>query len=346
MSDIHTNNIDKYEDEIDLRELIMALWRNKYIIITIAIIAAILTGLYSMFFISPVYQTKLEIVVNMPEKYNTRYGEYILPMTANNQYINLITSNQVLLNTMEDIEYNGTVESLRNRISIKNSDSNEKQNNFTVIVSGNNPQDSLKFAQALFENYYEFLDVMTKGRAIDYYYDKFNTELIVLEKSLESKHVLLKKNEDLLAETAKFINQKDALQEVHENVHGSIDYIVLGDIINPNYVEIEKNIITIQEEIFTIEDTIRQYNQNLKTLEEQKQVIADYYETGSYEKIANMDFDGIVKNSIYLPSQPVAPNSKVSPSTTRNVVIGLVIGLMLGLMTAYIKEFWVKGERQ
>ena len=43
MSEIQ-NNANTYEDEIDLRELIMALWRSKYIIISIAIIAAILTG--------------------------------------------------------------------------------------------------------------------------------------------------------------------------------------------------------------------------------------------------------------------------------------------------------------
>ena len=76
MSDIQNSNldkIDKHEDEIDLRELILALWRNKYIILSIAIIAAVLTGLYSLFMLSPVYQTKLDIVVNMPEKYNTRY---------------------------------------------------------------------------------------------------------------------------------------------------------------------------------------------------------------------------------------------------------------------------------
>src|SRR5690554_1470030 len=84
-----------YEDEIDLRELFTAIWKNKYIIIGIALIAAILAGLYSMFVLSPVYQTKMDIVISMPEKYHTPYGDYSLPITSNQEYINLITSNRV-----------------------------------------------------------------------------------------------------------------------------------------------------------------------------------------------------------------------------------------------------------
>ena len=125
------NNVNTYEDEIDLRELIMTLWRGKYIILSIALIAAILTGLYSMFMLPPVYQTRLDIVVNMPEQYRTRYGDYKLPITSNEQYIDLITSNRVLLNTIKNLGANGksiSVEGLRNRISIKKGSDPSKQN--------------------------------------------------------------------------------------------------------------------------------------------------------------------------------------------------------------------------
>ena len=242
MSDIQNSNldkIDKHEDEIDLRELILALWRNKYIILSIAIIAAVLTGLYSLFMLSPVYQTKLDIVVNMPEKYNTRYGEYTLPITSNKQYIDLITSNQVLLNTKEDLGYGGSVDGLRSRISIKSSDEKE-QNTFTVLVSADDPEKSLQLAQALYKNYVEFVDVMIRDRIVEYFYNQLNTDLTILEKTLESKYALLKMNEDLLAKMPKFFNQKEAMLEVQESLNGSIDYIVLGNIINPNYLEVEK----------------------------------------------------------------------------------------------------------
>lgn len=348
MSDIQNSNldkIDKHEDEIDLRELILALWRNKYIILSIAIIAAVLTGLYSLFMLSPVYQTKLDIVVNMPEKYNTRYGEYTLPIKSNKQYIDLITSNQVLLNTKEDLGYGGSVDGLRSRISIKSSDEKE-QNTFTVLVSADDPEKSLQLAQALYKNYVEFVDVMIRDRIVEYFYNQLNTDLTILEKTLESKYALLKMNEDLLAKMPKFFNQKEAMLEVQESLNGSIDYIVLGNIINSSYLEVEKNIISLQQEIFVMEDTIQKHNEQLNALEEQKKLIADYYETGNYEKVAQLDVEGIVKNGIYMPSQAVAPGQKISPNSKRNVAIGLVIGLMLGLIIAYIKEFWVKEQRR
>lgn len=134
--------------------------------------------------------------------------------------------------------------------------------------------------------------------------------------------------------------------EVQESLNGSIDYIVLGNIINSSYLEVEKNIISLQQEIFVMEDTIQKHNEQLNALEEQKKLIADYYETGNYEKVAQLDVEGIVKNGIYMPSQAVAPGQKISPNSKRNVAIGLVIGLMLGLIIAYIKEFWVKEQRR
>ncbi|HHU78729.1 MAG TPA: hypothetical protein GXZ29_07640, partial [Clostridiales bacterium] len=54
---------------------------------------------------------------------------------------------------------------------------------------------------------------------------------------------------------------------------------------------------------------------------------------------------GVTETSIYLPSKPVAPNRKSSPSNSRNAVIGLAAGLMLGLITAYVKEFWITDKK-
>lgn len=85
------NIVQNNEEEIDLRELIMALWKQKVMIISISLIASILAGLYSVFILSPVYETRLNIVISMPETYNTKYGEYKLPITTNQQYINLIS---------------------------------------------------------------------------------------------------------------------------------------------------------------------------------------------------------------------------------------------------------------
>ena len=109
-------------DEIDLRDLFMALWKRKVMVISIILIAAFITGFISVFMITPVYHSRLNIIINMPESYHTRFGDYNLPITNNEQYINLITSNDIISRTIEDMGYDPletTIESLRDRITIK-----------------------------------------------------------------------------------------------------------------------------------------------------------------------------------------------------------------------------------
>lgn len=51
---------------------------------------------------------------------------------------------------------------------------------------------------------------------------------------------------------------------------------------------------------------------------------------------------GIVETHVYLPSPPVAPTQKTSPSNALNTAIGLVLGGMLGVFIALFQEYWYK----
>ena len=50
-------------------------WRQKILIVVIALVAGLVTCIISVFVITPVYHAKLNIVINMPETYQTKYGE-------------------------------------------------------------------------------------------------------------------------------------------------------------------------------------------------------------------------------------------------------------------------------
>ena len=347
MSEIQ-NDVITYEDEIDLRELFMAMWRNKYIILSMALVLALLTGLISMFVLSPVYQAKLDIIINMPATYNTYFGDYTLPINSNDQYIDLITSNGVLINTIEDMGYNPgeiSVEDLRDSISVnqESSANAEKPNMFQITVSADNPEEALTLAQTLFNNYIEFVDVMTKERAVNHYYNHYSVSMLSLDRSLTRNQELLAKNELLLADTEQTINQKAVLEETQGILSNSIDYVVLDNIINQNYFKIEKDIIEIKQTIYALENSISTTEEYLSLLEVERDNIAEYYSNRNAEENP-IQMIGVVETSIYLSSEPVAPSRKTSPSNARNAVIGLIIGLMLGLVTAYVREFWLKKD--
>ncbi|MDF2613518.1 MAG: capA [Clostridia bacterium] len=340
-------NIQHYEDEINLKELVLILWKQKFIIISSTLVAAILAGLSSIFILSPVYDTKLNIVINMPEIYNTRYGEYTLPITTNEQYINLITSNDVLTNTIANMEYNASevsVDSLRKRISIDqvNTKADTEQNSFTITISASSAQESLKLAQTLYDNYIEFLDIMTKQTAISYYYNSFSIELKKSQALLKSNQEFLKKNEELLATIPQTINQKEAMRAIQGEMTNTSNYVVLENIINPNYTKVENDIILNRQSIITIEDSIRMYNEYLEEISKEKQAITKYYEAGKVGKLES-SIIGVVKTNVYLPSPPVAPSQKTSPRNSLNVAIGVILGGMLGIMIVFVKE-WLKKD--
>lgn len=344
------NNVKYYEDEIDLKELIMALWKRKKMIMAFILIAAIFAGSFSMFILLPVYETKLNIIISMPEVYHTKYGEYKLPITTNEQYVNLITSNDVLFNTIKYMGYDSSkisIEKLNKRIIVEKYEAsvNTVRNSFTVTVSADNPEESLKLAQSLFKNYIEFMDVMTKERAVNYYSDYFNVELKAMQNLLDIERETLKKNEELLSKTPKIIDDARSNVEIRSPLNGNSDYVVPVDTINPNYIKVENDIVQSKQNIYGMESTMKKYSQYLDELDAEKHAIAKYYEAGRVEKLVSSVI-GVVETSVYLPSPPVAPTQKTSPSNALNTVIGAVIGGMIGIMVALAKEYWFKEDKK
>ena len=235
-----------------------------------------------------VYHSRLRIIINMPETYHTKYGDYTLPITSNEQYINLITTNEILLHTIEDMEYDveTNIESIRERITIEPSDAKDNtiQNTFFVKVAADNPIEAQKLAQTLFDNYVEFLDVLIIEGALDYHINRINVSLQSSEVSLTSTKEILAKNEALLAQTPQTINQKEAMQEVGDS-SSTTDYIILENIINPNYTKIESDIIANKQSINSIENSMRINNEYMAELDELKSKVNSYKESGDYSKL-------------------------------------------------------------
>lgn len=339
------SNYNFTEEEISLKDLVLALWRQKVFIIAITLIAAILTGLYSMFMIAPVYHSKLSIVMNMPGIYATKYGNYTLPLKNNQQYINLITSNDILINTINDMGYASddvTIENLRERITVGNVTTNAEQNSFEVSVAAGNPEEARKLAETLYANYVAFLDTMIAEGAVTYYYNDISNKIKSSQLDLKTYQALLEKNEELLEETPQTINQKDILKDIQTD--DGRHYYIIENIINPVYTDIELDIIENKQMIHTIENNIALYETYQEELEMMQDDIAKYYETGKLTELQS-NIGKIASTNVNLPSKPVAPSRKTSPSNARNGIIGGILGGMIAVLIALVKEYWFKNEK-
>jgi capsular polysaccharide biosynthesis protein len=338
------NNIIENDNDIDLKDIFFALWRNKVVVICSTLVISLLAGIFSVFILSPVYHSKLNIIISMPEVLTTRFGEYALPITSNQQYIQLITSNDVLNNTIRDMEYNPsevTIEGLKLRISIGaiNNTPSVIQNSYDITVSADNPKEAKLLADTLFTNYIEFIDVMTKERAVLFYHDMYSVQIKTLQNTVKSNKELLKRNEELLKNIPQTINQKDALAAIDTKLDAN-DFIILEDIINPNYTNLESDIILLKQTINLDENSIINYKAFLGELDNEKEAIAKYYEGVNSFKLESTVINTL-DNCVYLSSPPVEPTSKTSPSNTRNVIIGAFLGGIIGIIAALLKEYWI-----
>lgn len=339
------SNTYNSEEELSLLDIFMIFWKQKTIIVSITLIAAILSGLFSKFVIEPVYTSNLNIVISMPETYNTKYGDYTLPINTNAQYINLIYSNNILANTIKDLGQDFesmTIEDLKENIIINSSNvNNVNPNSFNVAVSSNDPVKAQKLAQALFYNYMEYIDVMLKDRIVDHFYNNISVLVKVTEEQLNLKNEVLKKNVELLAQTPQTIDQKAAMNEIQDNKSA---FIVLENIINPNYIKIENEIILNKQDISSLEISLKLYEEYLVEIKEEKEAIDQYYASGDGTGLKLSEIN-VAKTNIYITSEPETPSRKTSPSNLKNVVFGAVLGGIFGVIIALVRKYVFKSVK-
>lgn len=333
-----TNKIDvnkkNYNDEIELRDLIMILWNRKIMIIAITLIFALLAGLFTKLMVAPVYSTSFNVVARIPSTYNTKYGEYTLPITSTSEYINLMKSSDVLNQTAKDLSNDSnqvSAQSISGRISFGTA--NDGQSIYQVNVTGSTPEEAVSLANALYENYVEYIEVLIKERAINYYYNDFKVKYGQNEAKLQSNVDLLARYEALLESIPQTIDQKAAMEELPN----TNDYIVLENIINPNYTHLEHNILEVKQTINILENDNAQYSIYLEELEAEMAKISEYY-AGDRDGVFETD---IIDNmDIFKLSEPVVPASPSGPSTMRNVVIAGLLGGMIGVFAAFFIAYW------
>jgi len=329
-------NFSKYEDEIDLKELFMVLWKGKRIIIIVTLIFAIFSALITKFLIPPVYEAKLDLLVNFPETVSTKYGEYKLLLTTNDQYINLFYSNNVINKTIQDMGYDikeNTIESFIKRISITKDE--KRPNSFTVKVKANDPKEALDLVNMLYKNYLILVNANTKLRSVEHFIEFYTIDLSKNDDELKSSKILLERNKKMLESMSQTIDQKNLMDSINSS---TINYMILDNLINQNYKKVELDIINTEQTIYTLEDKINIAKQYLNELNEIKDDIIN-------NKGLVNEYLTSINRSIQLPSAPVAPTAKTGPSTSLNTVIAAVVGGMISVIYVLIKKYWFIDEK-
>jgi len=328
-----------YEDEISLKELILVLINNWKMVAIFTSIGTLLTIGISYFAMSPVYETKAKLIMNIPESIETEIGSYTYSSTVITDYSDMLRNMQVVESTILDAELDVNVEQFIGDLSLNN----EKNSNVvTISFKGSDPEEISSILDIHIDNYEVFLQQKLKTDAIEKFIRSYNVAFKQNEYSYKEVQKRIEESEELLSEMAPVISLKTALSKNSDlaaefaNTRGVSIADLKGsmlqeEILNENYLTIEK-LITDNKVTLT----------NLSIEKEKLEEILEELESeeAALESVEDTEFLSILSSFVQEVSPASTPINPIAPRKALNVAIGFVLSLMLGVFVAFFKAYW------
>ncbi|MED4207254.1 YveK family protein [Neobacillus mesonae] len=118
------------EETISLKELFETLKKRLMLIVSITLVAAIISGIVSFFVLTPIYQASTLILVNQSKSEQSIYnpGEVQTNLALINTYSGIIKSPPVLEIVAKDLNLNMTAEQLASKITVSSDNGSQLLN--------------------------------------------------------------------------------------------------------------------------------------------------------------------------------------------------------------------------
>lgn len=139
------------EESIDLKELFEIFRRNILLIISVTLISAIAGLLFSMFFITPVYEASATMIVNKSEgsrNTDVTYNDLLLSQKLVKTYSVIMQSNTVLSRVIDKIGLDISTGGLKSMLNINGVNDTEV---IRITVSNENPELAADIANEITE---------------------------------------------------------------------------------------------------------------------------------------------------------------------------------------------------
>lgn len=133
------------EETISLKELFQTLKKRLALIISITLIAMIISGVVSYFVITTEYKSSTQILVNQAKDSESTYSQNEVQTNIQliNTYSVIIKSAAILNDVRSDLKLNMSVSQLNNKITVESAQNSQVM---TVSVTDPNPALALEIA--------------------------------------------------------------------------------------------------------------------------------------------------------------------------------------------------------
>lgn len=310
------------EEEISLRELIEVVINGWKLIISITVLALVISGVFSYFILKPTYETKATVLVNSFQEDESGFlSPYISKVISPNVYSEQIQSSQLLKRVIEDLGIDEwSISGLKNNFSVE---MEENSTLLTLSLKGGNPELLYKTLDAIISEANLIMGETIAARLTqiaDEYQNQLEVEKGNLDAALEEYNIAR------AAEGLPTIVLLDTLTS------GANQYILN---IDDKYLEEIQSLDKAKQVEF------QKLNNKVNTL---TGLYNKYY--SRYEQARSLSAIYNVEHNLTVVSEPDIPMNPIAPRKMLNMAIAAVIGLMASVGIVFFMHYWRESDKK
>lgn len=305
------------EKEISLKEIIEKLWGGKWIIVSITIIALLISFVYSYFIVAPIYKGSAKVTIHNVASVPETVQPYINEMTKPEVFEQTMKSARVMENIIKKENLDTTIEQLQGRVDVElpNSEGEEANSFISISMEGTNREEIKTVIDSAISLSSEELGEIIQSR------------LTLLEKEYKSK---MEGEDKHISEAVQEFNDIGAGEGLpslilfQENASGT-EYILEAneDLLNQLRELNKKDQVKFEKTNNKIENLTSLYN----------------FYSNKYDELRSISTMNIVDISMNVISDTFVPDSPISPNKILNLVIATVLGLMVGIGVVFVRVY-------
>ncbi len=329
------------QDEISLRDLIETVWNGKIIIAGVTAIAVLLATVFTLFIISPTYEVRAQVRLDMKDPESSS----ILINSLANSATSDVSLNRVIQKLeLDPQEY--SILMLRNSITIATLPGT---NIINLSMTGANTDHITKIINLVAFELGARSEIMDRSENIvgnKAKLEDIENELPLIRKEIEVTNQRLTMIPEKLV-TKKTLSDDPYLLSVVEQRSGTGvqelgEFELVQEEINPLHTELTANVAQaeialskMEEEVTTLQTAIEQDEARINELE--IQINNEGLKGTNSEKLLNGN------NAVFI-SPAIEPTAPTGPSLIKNIVFGAIVGIVLSVLFVFIRDYWRKTE--
>lgn len=293
--------------------------------------------------VSKSYEATNQIYFKLVSNVDTKYGLYTFPSQKIQDYIDSLTSDEILSSVIAELKLSLTSSALKDSIRIQY-DSGSDQKYISVTTTSQSYDEAKTINNSLIKTYLRTLKTEYKTNAIKHFITTLNNEVTLntfkqskLQSEIEQKQEVLNSIQTVYSlQKGIFTDPKVALivaNQLNQDLSKLSDAVIVEQYLNQNYFKAEAELI----------DSKNTFIETQNTLEYTKDLLVEL-KTMSQSPITLQENDSlnVLEGSIYLLQEDNPSVVTISRNTVQTTLISAVLTSMISIFLILFKNYWTQ----